>query len=278
MALKLIKRGKVKDIYEVDDERLLFEFTDRISAFDVILPSTIPKKGEVLCKFTAFWFEVLNTPNHMLEVPRPNQMLVKKLQMIPIEFIVRGYLYGSLLDRILKGEVRLPIEPVQAAELPEPVFDPTTKSQEKDVPITKKDIIKNKILTEKEADLLEEICIQLYLKMKDVASKAGFIIADVKFEFGKDKEGNILLADSIGPDEFRLWPKDRYVQGRPQESFDKQLVRDWLIRIGYKKKLEDALKKGLEIPSPPSLPKELVEEVTRRYIFAYEKITGRSLA
>ena len=275
--MRLVKRGKVKDIYELDADRLLFEFTDRISAFDVILPSTIPRKGEVLCRFGAYWFETLDTLHHMIEPIWPNKMVVKRLQMIPVECVVRGYLYGSLYERCVKGEVKLPIQPIQALELPEPVFDPTTKSEEKDMPITKEDVIEKKILSEDEMNSLEERCIKLYLKMKNIASKADFIIADVKFEFGRDRDGSILMADSIGPDEFRLWPKNSYQPGRDQESFDKQVVRDWLIQVSFKKQLDEAVTLGREKPKPPTLPDELIAEVTRRYIYAYEQITGRHL-
>lgn len=273
--MRLLKKGKVKDIYEIDADHLLFEFTNRISAFDVILPSTIPRKGEILCKFGAYWFETLGTPHHMIEAIWPNKMVVKRLQIIPIECVVRGYLYGSLYERLVKREVKLQTEPLQASELPVPIFDPTTKSDEKDLPITKETIIEKKVLSENELSSLEDRSIGLYLKMKAIAEKAGFIIADVKFEFGKDLDGAILLADSIGPDEFRLWPKSSYEPGRAQESFDKQVLRDWLVQVGFKKQLDDAPNSNK--PKPPSLPQELIGEITRRYVYAYEQITGRKL-
>lgn len=273
---KLIKKGKVKDIYEINDYTLAFVFSDRISAFDVILPTKIPLKGKILLKFAKFWFEYLNFPNHMISTEEPNIMYVKKLKMIPLEFIVRGYIYGSLYERMMKKEINLGIETILAKKLNKPFFETTTKYEEKDVPITKEEILKRKWLKEEEYEYLKEICISLYEKMYKKAFDSGFILADIKFEFGK-YENKILLADSIGPDEFRLWPKDKYVEGKKQESFDKQPIRDWLIKIGYRDKLEEARKKKMPLPKPPKIPDELVEEIKRRYIIAYEKITNEKI-
>src|SRR6266487_2445442 len=186
------KRGKVKDVYEVGHDQLLFIFTDRVSAYDVVLPSTIPRKGEVLAKLAAFWFNNLNTPHHMVRLEDMNRMVVRKLKMIPVEAVVRGYLYGSLYERLTKHE-------------------------------------------------------------------------------------NIVLADSIGPDEFRLWPKADYVPGKTQESYDKQPIRDWLGKVGYKKTLDEARKEGRPTPRPPDLPTDLIQETSRRYIIAYERLTGLKL-
>src|SRR5246127_2906237 len=130
------KRGKVKDVYDLGHDQLLFIFTDRVSAYDVVLRSTIPRKGEVLAKLAAFWFNNLNTAHHMIRVEDTNRMIVRKLKMIPVEAVVRGYLYGSLYERLTKGEISLAVEPVLAAKLPEPYFDPTTKSEVKDEPVT----------------------------------------------------------------------------------------------------------------------------------------------
>src|SRR6266581_6658778 len=131
-----LKRGQVKDVYDLGVDQLLFIFTDRVSAYDVVLPSTIPRKGEVLCKLAAFWFDYLKVPHHMLRVEDANRMVVRRLKMIPVEAVVRGYLYGSLYERLNKGQISLPVEPVLAAKLPEPYFDPTTKSDVKDEPVT----------------------------------------------------------------------------------------------------------------------------------------------
>lgn len=272
-----LKRGKVKDIYELDNEQLLFVFTDRVSAYDIVLPSSIPRKGEVLCKLAAFWFDHLKVSHHMVRVEAPNRMVVRRLKMIPVECVVRGYLYGSLYERLVKGEVDLPVKPVNAAKLPEPYFDPTTKSDVKDEPVTIDQIIDEGWLDPEEISALKERSINIYEKMSDRADKAGFILADLKLEFGFDNESNIVLADSIGPDEFRLWPKENYSPGKNQESYDKQLIRDWLTGVGFKKGLDEARKAGKPVPRPPDLPNSLVDETSKRYVVAYERLTGLKL-
>ena len=271
------KRGKVKDVYELGDVQLLFVFTDRVSAYDVVLPSVIPRKGEVLCKLAAFWFDYLKTPHHMVRLDNSNRMVVRKLKMIPVECVVRGYLYGSLHDRLVKGEISLPVEPVLASKLPEPIFDPTTKSDVKDEPITIEQIEDEGWLDPEQIEALKETSINIYNTMSLRAEGAGFILADLKLEFGFDEEGNILLADSIGPDEFRLWPKDQYAPGKIQESYDKQPIRDWLAKMGYKKTLDEARRAGQPTPRPPDLPPDLVAETSRRYVVAYERLTGLKL-
>lgn len=274
---QLIKKGKVKDIYRVSSQRLAFVFTDRISAFDVVLPSFVPMKGKILFRFAKFWFDYLKFPNHMLEAIEPNILIVKELKMIPLEFIVRGYIYGSLYERMIKKQIKIDEEPVLAKKLKEPFFETTTKYEEKDRPIDKKEILSKNWLSEEEYEMLKEVCIKLYQEMSRKASEGNFILADVKFEFGKDESGKILLADSLGPDEFRLWPKESYEEGKVQESFDKQPVRDWLVKIGYREELEKARSKGLPIPKPPELPNWLIEEVRNRYIIAYERITHEKI-
>ena len=271
------KRGKVKDIYELDREQLLFVFTDRVSAYDIVLPSTIPRKGEVLCKLAAYWFNYLKVPHHMVRVENPSRMVVRKLKMIPVECVVRGYLYGSLYERLVKGEVDLPVKPVNAAKLPEPYFDPTTKSDVKDEPVTVDQIVDEGWLDTEEITALKVSSLNIYKKMSERADKAGFILADLKLEFGFDEESNIVLADSIGPDEFRLWPKENYSPGKNQESYDKQLIRDWLSKVGYKKTLDEARKAGQPTPRPPDLPEDLIDETSKRYIIAYERLTGLKL-
>ena len=271
-----LRKGKVKDLYALPDERLLFVFSDRVSAFDVILGSEIPMKGKILAHFAEFWFKTLGAPNHMIALVGRNQLIVKKLKMIPIECIVRGYLYGSLYERIKTGETSFEGNPILASKFSEPVFDPTTKSQRKDLPITKKEAVSRGLTTREEFDRLRQISISLYKKMEGRVSRAGFILGDIKFEFGKDEIGQIVLADSLGPDEFRLWPRDTYSAGKIQESYDKQLIRDWLTDQGFKAIFEKATPQGLKVP-PPVLPSELIKAVTERYLEAYAKITGRSL-
>ncbi len=271
------KRGKVKDVYDIGHDQLLFLFTDRVSAYDVVLPSTIPRKGEVLCKLAAFWFNNLNTPNHMVRVEDTNRMVVMKLKMIPVESVVRGYLYGSLYERLTKGEISLPVEPVLAAKLPEPYFDPTTKSEVKDEPVTVEQIEEEGWLDSEQLEAVRGKTLEIYNKISLRAEKAGYILADLKLEFGFDKQENIILADSIGPDEFRLWPKANYSPGKIQESYDKQPIRDWLGKVGYKKTLDKARKEGRPTPRPPDLPSDLIQETSRRYIIAYERLTGLKL-
>jgi len=237
----------------------------------------IPRKGEVLCKLAAFWFNYLKTPHHMVRLDDSNKMIVKKLKMIPVECVVRGYLYGSLHERLVKGEISLPVKPVLASRLPEPIFDPTTKSDVKDEPITLEQIEDEGWLDPEQLGALKETSISIYNVMSNRAEEAGFILADLKLEFGFDEEGNILLADSIGPDEFRLWPKDQYEPGKVQESYDKQPIRDWLAKMGYKKKLDEARKAGKPTPRPPELPPELVASTSNRYVVAYERFTGLTL-
>jgi phosphoribosylaminoimidazole-succinocarboxamide synthase len=272
---KFVRSGKVKDIYDLDAGHLVFHFTDRVSAFDVILPTQIPRKGEVLCRLGAYWFETLGVRNHMVRLEGKDRMVVKKLQMIPVESVVRGYLYGSLYERVRAGEVPAPAVSEMAAELPEPCFDPTTKSDVKDSPITEQEIARQKLMTPRELEEVKGTSISVYRKVSAAAKRAGFILADLKLEFGKDETGAVVLADSIGPDEFRLWPAESYRVGKVQESYDKQVVRDWLIGAGYKRDLDQARKSGSPLPKAPELPPDLVSETSKRYVSAYERLTGR---
>jgi phosphoribosylaminoimidazole-succinocarboxamide synthase len=277
--MRLLRQGKVKDIYELDDGNILFHFTDRVSAFDVRMATPIPKKGEVLCKFGAFWFETLGTRHHMLNVTETDKMVVKRLSMLPIECIVRGYFYGSFVDRyqdFLGTKLPREFKPILAGKLPVPIFDPTTKSEEHDIPISRQEAVASETLSENDYDYLEHLSVRLYNKMSDIVKSAGFIIADVKFEFGRDENGEIVLADSLGPDEFRLWQQEQYRPGRIQESYDKQLLRDWLIKTGFKEKVDQFAKEGRK-PSPPVVDPIIVQKLSSRYIFAYERITGNKI-
>ncbi|MGQ0795893.1 MAG: phosphoribosylaminoimidazolesuccinocarboxamide synthase [Nitrosopumilaceae archaeon] len=275
--MKFLRSGKVKDIYDTEDGNLLFHFSDRVSAFDVKFPTVIPRKGEVLCKFAEFWFKALPNANHYIRTESKDKMIVKKMKMIPMECVVRGYFYGSLIQRWQNGEVKVPTNTNTslAARLPEPIFDPTTKSETHDLPINKKNAIDRKLVTAEEYDWLEETSIAVYKKIYQIAENAGFILADLKLEFGK--LGNeILLGDSIGPDEYRMWPKETYQIGKRQESYDKQLLRDWLTHHGIQKQFDDERKLGKE-PVAPELPQELCQQLSSRYILSYEKITGHLL-
>ena len=274
--MKFLTSGKVKDLYEYDENTLLFKFSDRVSAYDVKFKETIPKKGEVLCKFAEFWFNELPVPNHFVKRHSDTEIVVKKMKMLPIECVVRGYFYGSLVNRWKKGEVKISKETdtTLASKLPEPIFDPTTKS-EHDIPIDKTKAIEMKLVTPEQFEWLEKTSIDIYKKMAKIADNAGFILADLKLEFGI-LNGQITLGDSIGPDEYRLWPKETYKIGKIQEAYDKQLLRDWLTANGYQKKFDDARNADQE-PIAPKIPEEIIKRMTERYVIAYEKLTGLSL-
>jgi len=275
-SVKFLTSGKVKDLYDPGNDELVFKFSDRVSAYDVKFKENIPKKGEVLCKFAEFWFNELAIPNHFVKRQSDTEITVKKMKMMPIECVVRGYFYGSLVGRWKKGEVKVPegTKTILASKLPEPIFDPTTKS-EHDIPIDKTKAIEMKLVSEEQYNWLERTSIGIYKKMAEIADNAGFILADLKLEFGI-LNGEITLGDSIGPDEYRLWPKDSYEVGKIQEAYDKQLLRDWLTANGYQKQFDDARDAGEE-PAPPEIPKEIIQKMTERYVTAYEKLTGHSL-
>ena len=274
--MKFLTSGKVKDLYDIDESSILFKFSDRVSAFDVKFKQDIPRKGEILCKFAEFWFNELPVSNHFIKRKSDTEIIVKKMEMLPIECVVRGYFYGSLVSRWKKGEVVLPedVDTTLAAKLPEPLFDPTTKS-EHDVPINKAKALEMKLVSVEQYEWLEKISIDIYKKMAKTADNIGFILADLKLEFGL-LNGKITLGDSIGPDEYRLWSKDSFEVGKIQEAYDKQLLRDWLAANGYQKQFDDERDAGRE-PVAPEIPAEIISKITERYVIAYEKLTGNSL-
>jgi len=274
--LKFLTSGKVKDLYDVDENSLLFEFSDRVSAYDVKFSQDIPKKGKVLCRFAEFWFDKLEVSNHFISRESDTTILVKKMKMIPMECVVRGYFYGSLIGRWKNGSIQLPdnTDTTLAAKLTKPLFDPTTKS-EHDVPVDKEMALEMNLVSEEQYVWLEKTSIDIYERMASVANDAGFILADLKLEFGI-LDGKIVLGDSIGPDEYRLWPKDSFAVGKIQESYDKQILRDWLTANGYQKQFEDERNEGKE-PTAPQIPSDIIETITERYVIAYEKLTGNSL-
>ena len=274
--MKFLTSGKVKDVYELEDDLLLFKFSNRVSAYDVKFKDEIPKKGEVLCKFAEYWFNKLDVPNHFVERRSDTEMVVKKINMLPIECVVRGYFYGSFVSRWKDGKISLAndVKTDLAAKLPNPIFDPTTKSTH-DLPVSKMESVSQKLVTNNEYDWLSEKSIQIYETMARIADDSGFILADLKLEFGK-LNNEIILADSIGPDEFRLWPKDTYQIGKTQEAYDKQLLRDWLTENGFQKKFDEARSSGNE-PIAPSIPADLISKMTQRYVTAYQKLTGNVL-
>jgi phosphoribosylaminoimidazole-succinocarboxamide synthase len=285
--LKLVRRGKVRDVYAVDDERLLIVATDRISAFDCILPTPIERKGEVLTALSEFWFEKLHdvVANHLIEsnveamppaVQRHAQtlkgrtMLVRRAKVFPVECVVRGYLVGSgWKDYLRTGSVcghKLPEGLVESAKLPEAIFTPSTKAEEgHDENITEDQV--RELIGDEQTALLRDTSLRLYTEAHAYARQRGIIIADTKFEFGLDKDGQLMLVDEVlTPDSSRFWPADEYEPGRGQASFDKQYVRDWLDQSGWD-----------HSPPGPELPDDVVEVTRSKYVEAYERITGRSL-
>ena len=274
--MRFLASGKVKDLYEVDTDKILFRFTDRVSAFDVKFREEIPRKGEVLCKFAEYWFEEIFAPNHFLERRSENEIVVKRMSMLPIECVVRGYFYGSLVRRWEMGKVQVPwdTQPKIAEKLPYPLFDPTTKS-EHDVPVDRHTAVEMSLVTEEEFDWLEKKSIEIYSEMAKRVLNTGFILADLKLEFGKIGD-EIILGDSIGPDECRLWLRSNYEVGRIQEAYDKQILRDWLTSKGYQRRFDEDRASGRE-PVPPAIPNDIIQKMTARYITAYEKITKRPL-
>jgi phosphoribosylaminoimidazole-succinocarboxamide synthase len=260
----------------VDTHSLLFQFSDRVSAYDVKFSQDIPKKGQVLCHFAEFWFNKLNVANHFIARKSKTEILVKKMKMIPMECVVRGYFYGSLISRWNNGSIQLPknTDTTLAAKLTKPLFDPTTKS-EHDIPVDKIKALEMNLVSEEQYILLEKTSVDIYNQMALIANDAGFILADLKLEFGI-LDGEIVLGDSIGPDEYRLWPKDSFAVGKIQESYDKQILRDWLTANGYQKQFEDERNDGKE-PTAPQIPSEIIKTITERYVIAYEKLTGLTL-
>ena len=279
--MKLIRKGKVKDIYETSDTTFIFSFSDRVSAFDVILNDEIPYKGKVLCDFALFWFKTVKGKNHFRRRVDTNKIEVTKLDMIPIECVVRSYLYGSLYSRYLKHNVDvsgtekyfLNRDLQLASKLPDLIFDPTTKSVQHDMPLSETEILKNKLVSHPELSQLKKLSLDLFRQVNAIVSTSGFILSDIKFEFGKDPTtGEIMLGDSIGPDEFRIWNKHDYQVGQVQDSYDKQILRDWLDDIGFREEVEKCNNNNT-VPDIPKLPQAIIEKVSQRYIDAYERIT-----
>ena len=283
IELKPSAQGKVRDIFDLGDQ-LLIVATDRISAFDVVLPDPIPYKGEVLTKISLFWFDLLGdiVPNHLLsadecDLPesladhasalRGRFMLVKKAEVFPVECIVRGYLAGSGWKEYQEhGTVcgqALPEGLVESSRLPEPIFTPSTKAAigEHDENISFEQMVG--IIGAEAAERLRDVSIALYSAARDHAATRGIIIADTKFEFGL-VDGEITLIDEVlTPDSSRFWPADEYEPGRGQASFDKQFVRDWLETTDWDKK-----------PPAPALPEDVIVMTAEKYVEAYETITG----
>jgi phosphoribosylaminoimidazole-succinocarboxamide synthase len=282
-SMKLFNKGKVRDVYEVD-RYLLIVATDRISAFDVIMPNPIPGKGAILTKMSAFWFHKMQdiVENHLvstnphdfpsecepvLEKLKGRSMLVKKAEPLPVECVVRGYLSGSGWQDYLQSNrisgINLPAGLKESAKLAEPLFTPSTKAPagEHDMAITRKKMAD--IIGAERTEKIIEISIAVYTRAAKIAEKAGIIIADTKMEFGMIEDRLILIDELLTPDSSRFWPKEYYEEGRPQKSFDKQFLRDYLISIKWNKK-----------PPAPELPSEIIEKTREKYEEALNRLVA----
>lgn len=277
-----VSSGKVRDIYEVDDNTLLMVVTDRISAYDFALEPAIPDKGRVLTATTMFFFDAIDFPNHLAgpidDARIPEEVLgraiiVKKLNMLPFECVARGYLTGSgLKEYNANGTVcgiELPEGLVEASRLPEPIFTPATKAEQgdHDENVSFERVVQD--LGQERAEQLRDETLRIYSAAAKIAEKKGIILADTKFEFGLDSEGNLVLGDEVlTPDSSRYWPADTYTEGIVQPSFDKQYVRNWLT----------SEESGWDVESetqPPVLPDDIVAATRLRYIEAYERLSGK---
>ena len=283
--LKLYKRGKVRDVYDLED-RLLIISTDRISCFDVVLPTAIPLKGKVLTALSLFWFDFIKdiVLHHLItcdveEYPEQlrkykkellgRSMLVKKTKSLPVECVVRGYLSGSGWKEYKEKQsvcgIKLPKGLKESDKLPEVLFTPSTKADTgHDLNIDQGYV--EHLVGKEIADKLARVSINIYKKASDYALSRGIIIADTKFEFGIYQDGIILIDEILTPDSSRFWPRDQYQAGKAQPSFDKQFVRDYLETLDWDK-----------TPPAPQLPVEIVEKTTQKYLDAYKKITGKVL-
>ncbi|MCZ2856398.1 MAG: phosphoribosylaminoimidazolesuccinocarboxamide synthase [Candidatus Bathyarchaeota archaeon] len=265
LTIPLFKRGKVRDVYDLRD-KLLIVSTDRISAFDIVLPNGVPCKGEALNRLSVYWFKETNdiVQNHILDVLDPRTVLVRKTSPIKIEFVVRGYLYGSLWKKYVSGEAPdLPSGMKKAERLPNPILTPTTKAEEgHDIDIEKGEILRQ--IGRETANETEEVCLKIYEKASKKAESNGIIIADTKLEFGFYGDELILIDELLTPDSSRFWPMEKYKVGGNQFSFDKQYVRDYLESIRWDKQ-----------PPAPILPENIIAETSKKYIEAYERLTGR---
>jgi phosphoribosylaminoimidazole-succinocarboxamide synthase len=262
--------GKVRELYELDDERLLLVASDRISTFDVVLPTEIPDKGRVLTGLSGFWFARAREicPNHLLALREDGRSTeCRRLEMLPIECVVRGYLAGSgWKDYLATGSVcghGLPEGLTESAELPQPIFTPATKAATgHDENIDRAHAAE--LVGADRLDEVERTSVALYQLAADHARERGILIADTKFEFGLDEEGRLILADEVlTPDSSRFWPADRYAPGGAQPSFDKQFARDYCESLGWDK-----------TDPGPSLPDDIVSGTRARYVEAFERLTG----
>lgn len=285
-ALTLKGRGKVRDIYDLGDQ-LLIVATDRISAFDVVMPNAIPDKGKILTQLSKFWFDLTKEiiPNHVLstevedypkacgpyrEMLKDRSMLVRKAEVLPVECVVRGYLSGSGWGEYQKtgkvSEIPLPKGLLESSKLEEPIFTPATKAEMglHDENITFEKV--GEIVGKDRAKKLRSLSLAIYKKAREFAEGRGIIIADTKMEFGVKGKDLLLVDELLTPDSSRFWPKEGYRPGGPQKSFDKQFLRDYLLSIKWDKS-----------PPAPQLPEEIVQKTREKYLEAYERLVGKPL-
>lgn len=281
-GLKLVNRGKVRDIYDLG-EHLLIVATDRISAFDVIMPNPIPGKGEVLTKLSEFWFRQMAdiVGNHLVttdvdrfpEICRPHRdilkgrsMLVRKAKPLPVECIVRGYITGSAWKDYTSGKpvsgIRLPAGLKESSKLPEPIFTPSTKAPEgeHDLPISIEEMAR--IVGKELTDRIIALSLAIYKRADEIANSVGIIIADTKMEFGLAGDELILIDEVLTPDSSRFWPRDDYAEGRGQKSYDKQFLRDYLLSLKWDQR-----------PPAPQLPPDIIEKTHQKYEEALHRFT-----
>jgi len=287
LPLPLVARGKVRDVYAVGDDQLLLVASDRLSAYDVILPTAVPDKGAVLTGLSVWWFEQLAdvVPNHLVtakvaEMPaelhphadelRGRSMLCRRLDMVGVECVARGYLTGSGLGDYARtgGVCGVPLPPglVDGSRLPEPIFTPTTKAPvgDHDLPMTYDEVVAQ--IGPDLADEIRRTTIEIYRRGAELAEKAGILLADTKVELGHDAAGVLTLGDEVlTPDSSRFWPAAEWEPGHAQPSYDKQFVRDWLTGSGWDK-----------TPPGPELPAEVVDKTRAKYVEAFELLTGSS--
>jgi phosphoribosylaminoimidazole-succinocarboxamide synthase len=278
--------GKVRDVYRLDNEHLLFVATDRISAFDYVLATGIPHKGRVLTQISLFWFDFLRdlVPNHLVtadvtcypatvrnyaDLLRGRSMMVVRAEMVPVECVVRGYISGSAWKEYkANGRVcgsELPAGLKESDQLPEPIFTPATKAttgHDENIPFAEMARLIGPELSRE----LRDISLKIYTKASEYARQKGIIIADTKFEFGRTAAGITLADEVLTPDSSRFWPAEKYQPGKAQESFDKQYVRDYLEEIRWNKQ-----------PPAPALPPEVARKTSEKYVEAYHQLTGREL-
>ncbi len=284
--LQLHASGKVRDVYKIDDNHLLFVATDRISAFDYILATGIPHKGKVLTQISLFWFDFLEdvVPDHLItadvnEYPeairkygdqlRGRSMVVMNADMFPVECVVRGYISGSAWKEYKASGtvcgIELPKGLQESDQLPEPIFTPATKAtsgHDENIPFSEM----ARLIGTEVSEQLRDLTLKVYKKAADYARTKGIIIADTKFEFGRTSRGITLADEVLTPDSSRFWPADKYKAGQAQDSYDKQYVRDYLEEIHWNKQ-----------PPAPALPAEVTRKTSEKYLEAYEQLTGRKL-